>query len=203
MAYFGLTGSVASGKSTVARIFEGLGAKIIDADRIGHELLGRSLPAYQEIVHRFGDDILDSAGEIDRKLLGALVFSDLRKLEELNAIVHPKIVARVEQLAEEHAAAHPKDVILVDAALIFEAGIGARFHKVIVAWCRPEQQIERLMAKTGISGQAAEQRITSQMPADEKRRRADFLIDCSGSIEETRTQVESLYPTLQRLTVGQ
>lgn len=203
MAYFGLTGSVASGKSTAARMFEGLGAKIIDADHIGHELLGSSLSAYQEIVHRFGDDILDSSGEIDRKQLGALVFSDPKKLKDLNAIVHPKIIARVEQLAEEHAAAHPKDVILVDAALIFEAGIGANFRKMIVAWCRPEQQIERLREQTGISRQAAEQRIASQMPAEEKRRRADFLIDCSGSIEKTRTQVESLFPTLQRLTVGQ
>lgn len=203
MAYFGLTGSVASGKSTAAQKFEDLGARIIDADRIGHEVLGSSLSAYQEIVHRFGDDILDSSGEIDRKKLGDLVFSDPVKLKDLNAIVHPKIIARVEQLAEEHAAAHPQDVILVDAALIFEAGIGANFRKVIVAWCRPEQQIERLMAKTGITRQAAEQRIAAQMPADEKRRRADYLIDCSGSIEETRTQVESLYPTLQRLTGSQ
>jgi len=203
MAYFGLTGSVASGKSTAARMFEGLGARIIDADLIGHEVLGSSLSAYQEIVHRFGDDILDSSGEIDRKQLGALVFSDPKKLKELNAIVHPKIIERVEQLAEELTAAHPQDVILVDAALIFEAGIGANFRKVIVAWCRTEQQIERLMAKTGISREAAEQRIASQMPAEEKRRRADFLIDCSGSIESTRAQVESLYPTLQRLIVGQ
>ncbi len=203
MSYFGLTGSVASGKSTAARMFEGLGARIIDADHIGHELLGSSLSAFQEIVHRFGDDILNSSGEIDRKQLGALVFSDPIKLKDLNAIVHPKIIAWVKQLAEEHAAAHPKDVILVDAALIFEARIGANFRKVIVAWCRPEQQIERLMAKTGISRQAAEQRIASQMPAEEKRRRADFLIDCSGSLEQTRTQVESLFPTLQRLAVGQ
>ena len=115
MAYFGLTGGVASGKSTAARMFEDLGAKIIDADRIGHELLGSSLSAYQEIVHRFGDEILDSVGEIDRKQLGALVFADPRKLEELNAIVHPKIIARVQQLAEERAAVNPRDVILVDA----------------------------------------------------------------------------------------
>jgi len=201
MSYIGLTGGVASGKSTAARMFEGLGAKIIDADRIGHELLGSSLSAYQEIVHRFGDEILDSSGEIDRAQLGALVFADPRKLEELNAIVHPKIIERVEQLAEKLAAQHPQDVILVDAALIFEARIGGHFRKVIVAWCRPEQQIERLMAKTGISRKAAEQRIASQMPADEKRRRADFLIDCSGSLEETRAQVEKLYPTLSRLAV--
>jgi dephospho-CoA kinase len=202
MSYFGLTGNVASGKSTAARMFEVLGAKIIDADRIGHEVLGSSLSAYQEIVHRFGDDILDSSGEIDRKKLGAMVFGDPAKLKDLNAIVHPKIIARVEELAKEHASTHPQEVILVDAALIFEAGIGANFRKVVVVWCQPEQQIERLMAKTGIPREAAQQRIASQMPADEKRRRADFLIDCSGSIEATRAQVESLYPTLQRLVIA-
>jgi dephospho-CoA kinase len=202
MSYFGLTGNVASGKSTAAQMFEVLGANIIDADRIGHEVIGSSLSAYQEIVHRFGDDILDSSGEIDRKKLGALVFADPPKLKDLNAIVHPKIIARVEELAKEHAAAHPRDVILVDAALIFEARIGANFRKVIVAWCRPEQQIERLMAKTGIPREAAMQRIASQMPADEKRRRADYLIDCSGSIESTRAQVESLFPTLHRLVIA-
>ena len=90
-------------------------------------------------------------------------------------------------------------MVIVDAALIYEAGIGGRFSKMIVAWCRPEQQIERLMAKTGLRARGSRQRIASQMPAEEKRRRADFVIDCSGSLEETRRQVEALYPGLQQL----
>lgn len=202
MAYFGLTGGVASGKSTAAKMFADLGATIIDADRVGHDLLASSLSAYQEIVHRFGDEILDASGEIDRKELGALVFADPIKLQDLNAIVHPKIIARVEQIAEQLGAAHPGEVIVVDAALIFEAGIGASFLKVIVAWCQREQQIERLVAKTGLTREAALRRIAAQMSVEEKRRRADFLIDCSGSLEKTRAEVEALYAVLKQIVAA-
>ena len=202
MGYFGLTGGVASGKSTVARMFEELGAKVIDADRIGHELLGSTQPPYKEIVRRFGKEVLDASGEIDRRRLGAIVFSDAAKLGELNAILHPRIIERVEAEAQRYRAQDPRAVILVDAALIFEAGIGGRFAKVIVAWCRPEQQIERLMAKAGLSRKKAEQRVASQIPSDEKRRRADYVIDCSGSLEDTRKQVERLFLELRRIVVG-
>lgn len=202
MSYFGLTGGIASGKSTVAGMLEGLGAKTIDADRVGHELLRSHEPAYHEIVQRFGAAILNSAGEIDRRLLGANVFADPQKLRELNAIVHPRIIARTEELAARFQAEDPRAVVVIDAALIFEAGIGSRFRKVIVAWCRPEQQVARLMAKMGVSREEAESRIAAQMPVDEKRSRADYLIDCSGSKEETRAQVEALYPQLQRLMMA-
>ena len=202
MVYFGLTGGVASGKSTVARMLEGLGAKIIDADRVGHELLRASQPTYQELLRAFGDEILDSTGQIDRRRLGAIVFADPAKLRELNAILHPRIIARVEELAARYQADSPSAVIVVDAALLFEAGIGGRFTKVLVVWCRPEQQIERLTAKTGLSRHEAEQRIAAQMPADQKRCRANYEIDCSGSLANTRSQVEALYPELQRLASG-
>ncbi len=197
--YFGLTGGIASGKSTVAAVFQELGAYIIDADKIGHELLLPSSPAFSEIVAAFGREILDSAGRIDRRRLGALVFTDPAKLQQLNRITHRRIIDRVEQLALEYSARDPQAVVIVDAALIYESGIGGRFTKMIVAWCRPEQQIERLTAKAGISRQEAEQRIASQLRAEEKRRRADFVIDCTGSLEETRHQVELLYPKLQEL----
>ncbi|HLY59870.1 MAG TPA: dephospho-CoA kinase [Terriglobia bacterium] len=203
MAYFGLTGGIASGKSTVAAMFAKLGAWIIDADKVGHQLLGSSRTAYQEIVHYFGDEILDSTGEIDRNLLGALVFADTEKLKALNAIVHPGIIAEVDRLAVQYAASHPGGVILVDAALIFEAGIGASFLKVIVVWCRPEQQIERLMAKAGFGPGDAARRIAAQMPAEEKRRLADFVIDCSGTEAETRAQVQELFPKLKHLAATQ
>jgi dephospho-CoA kinase len=202
MAYFGLTGGVASGKSTVARMLEGLGARIIDADRVGHELLRASQGTYHELLRGFGNEILDSRGEIDRRRLGAIVFADPAKLRDLNSILHPRIMARVEELAVQYHAENPCAVIVVDAALLFEAGIGGRFTKVLVVWCSPEQQIERLMAKTGLSPQEAEQRIAAQMPVDQKRRRADYEIDSSGSLEHTRAQVEALYPELQRLASG-
>ena len=200
--YFGLTGGIASGKSTVAAMFRELGAHIVDADKVGHELLLPSSPAHQEVVAAFGKEILDTAGQIDRRRLGALVFADPARLQQLNRIVHPRIIERVEQLAVEHCSRNPEAVVIVDAALIYETGIAGLFAKVIVAWCRPEQQMERFMAKTGVSREEAGQRISSQMPTEEKRRRADFVIDCSGSFEETRRQVEFLYPRLRQLLLN-
>ena len=199
MRYFGLTGGVASGKTTVARMFEELGAKIIDADRIGHELLRAPHPAYQEVVRCFGKEILDSSGEVDRRRLGAAVFGDDAELRKLNAILHPRIIERVEEQAQQYHAEDPHVVILVDAALIYEAGIGGRFSRMIVAWCRPEQQIERLMQKAGLKHEEAERRIKAQIPAEEKRRRADYVIDSSGDFQSIRAQVKALYPELKRL----
>ncbi|HXH50371.1 MAG TPA: dephospho-CoA kinase [Terriglobia bacterium] len=197
--YFGLTGGIASGKTTVAGMLRELGAYIIDADKIGHEMLLPSSPAYPELVAAFGRGILDSAGRIDRGKLGSLVFRDPAKLQQLNRIVHPRIIERVSRLAADHHRRNPGAVVIVDAALIYETGIPGRFMKTIVAWCRPEQQVERLITKTGLSREEADQRIASQMPAEEKRRRADFVIDCSGTLENTRRQVEDLYPVLQQL----
>jgi dephospho-CoA kinase len=197
---FGLTGGVASGKTTVARMFEDLGARVIDADRLGHKLIRAPQPAYHEIVTRFGFEILDLQGEIDRQRLGTVVFTDPEKLRALNAILHPRIMERCDQLAEGFHLQDPRAVVLVDAALIYEANLAHRFAKIIVAWCRPEQQIERLMARTGLSRAEAERRIAMQMPIDEKRHRAPYAIDCSGSLESTRLQVAELYPQLQRIT---
>lgn len=196
---FGLTGGIASGKSTVARYFQDLGAHIIDADRIGHEAIEPGCGAYQEILDHFGKKILDSSGHIDRKKLGPMVFADPHQLRALNAIVHSRIIARTEELAAEHQRENPQSVVIVDAALIFESRIGGSLNKVIVAWCRPEQQIERLMDKAGVSREEAERRIKSQMPVEEKRRRADYLIDCSGSMEETRRQADVIYLELRRI----
>jgi dephospho-CoA kinase len=197
--YFGLTGGVACGKSTVARMFEELGAKVIDADGLGHELYRAPLPAYKETVSRFGSEILDSAGEIDRKRLGSIVFADAQKLRDLSLILHPRIIERIEEFVLGYHALTPHAVIVVDAALIYEAGVSDRFLKVLVTWCLREQQLERLMAKTGLSREDAERRIAAQLPIEEKRRRADYLIDCSGTLDSTQAQVEALYPKLRSL----
>jgi len=199
---FGLTGGVASGKSTVARYFQDLGAHIIDADRIGHEAIEPGRAAYQEILDHFGKEILDSSGHIDRKKLGPIVFADPQQLRALNAIVHSRIVARTQELAAKHQRQNPRSVVIVDAALIFESRIGGSLNKVMVAWCRPEQQVERLMAKAGVSREEAERRIQAQMPVEEKRRRADYLIDCSGSMEETHRQADAIYLELRRIVEG-
>ncbi len=199
---FGLTGGIASGKSTVAGFLEVLGAKVIDADRVGHELLHPSSPIYGKVVARFGREILNSNGEINRGRLGSVVFGSPQKLSELTSIVHPRLIARLEEKVEEFRSREPRAVVLVDAALIYEAGVADRFAKILVAWCRPEQQMERLMAKTGLARQEALRRMASQISSEEKRRRADYVIDCSGSLEETRAQAEALYPEIKRLAEG-
>ena len=196
---FGLTGGVASGKSTVARYFQDLGAHIIDADRIGHESIEPGRPAYREILDHFGKEILDPSGYIDRKKLGPMAFADPQQLCALNAIVHPRIIARTQELAAEIQRQNPKAVVIVDAALIFESRIGGSLNKVVVAWCRPDQQLERLMVKTGVSREEAERRIQAQMPVEEKRRRADFQIDCSGTQDQSRIQAEAVYQELKRI----
>ncbi|HEX5481617.1 MAG TPA: dephospho-CoA kinase [Terriglobia bacterium] len=198
-SFFGLTGGIACGKSTVAQLFGRLGARIVDADHIAHELLRRPNPAYAEAIQTFGHSILNGEGEIDRKRLGRIIFADPKQRNRLNAILHPKIIARQEELAARYHEESPGAVILVEAALIYEAGVEGRFSKILVAWCRPEQQIERLMAKAGITPAEAEARITAQVPLEEKRRRADFLIDCSGTLETIRAQVAAIYPQLKQL----
>jgi dephospho-CoA kinase len=200
---FGLTGGVASGKSTVARFFAELGAKVVDADRLAHELIRSPLPAYHEIVAGFGEEILDPSGEIDRQRLGAIVFANPQKLRQLNAILHPRIIERAAELSAQYHAQNSAAVIVVDAALIYEAGMEGRFTKMLVAWCRPDQQVERLMAKATVSREEAERRIATQMPTEEKRRRADYVIDCSGTKENTRAQVQALYPQLRSLVEGE
>ena len=199
---FGLTGGIACGKSTVARYFRELGAYILDADCLGHELIEPGQLAYEQIVERFGKQILESAGGIDRRKLGAKVFADTKALRALNAILHPRIIGRIDELAHAHQARDPHAVIIVDAPLIFEAGIAGNFRKVIVVWCRPEQQLERLMAKASLSRLEAEQRIRAQMPAEEKRRRADYVIDSSGSFENLREQAGVIYAELKWITTA-
>lgn len=195
---FGLTGGVACGKSTVGRFFEELGARVIDADKLGHELMQPGFPAHEEIVAHFGKGILAPGGEIDRQLLGRVVFANPSQLPVLNAILHPRIRARAMGLAEEVHREDPRRVILEDAALLYEAGLANHFAKIVVAWCRPELQLERVMARPGITREDAQRRITSQIPAEEKKRRADFVVDTSGPLEETQKQVKALFGELRK-----
>ena len=197
---FGLTGGIASGKSTVGAIFSALGAKVIDADRIGHEILREPGDAFKEVVREFGEGVLNGAGVIDRKILGSIVFADPTKRQVLNAILHPRIIAKQEALAREYHDADSASVIVVEAALIYEAGVDGRFHKIIVTWCEPDQQIERLMTQSGLSHEEAAARVAAQMLAAEKRRRADFVIDCSRSLEETEHQTRQVYAQLAQFT---
>jgi len=200
----GLTGGLACGKSTVAKMFSDLGAHIIYADRIAHEFYRPGNPVYEELVKRFGPEIVLPDGEIDRSRLAAIAFGNSR-VEELNKIVHPAVVQRQEQLMDEISAREPAAIIMVEAALIFEAGVKGRFAKTIVVTCRPEQKIARYAQRAGLdeatAAADAERRNKAQLPDEEKVRRADYVIDNSGSLEQTRQQVERIYGELKTQSV--
>jgi dephospho-CoA kinase len=202
MLRVGLTGGVACGKSTVAKMFADLGAKIIDADTIAHELYRPGHEVLQELVRHFGTEILKPDGELDRPKLATLVF-DGGRVEELNKIVHPAVIRQQEQWMRALGEKDPYAVAIVEAALILEAGAKDRFDRIMVVTCKPGQKTTRFAQRTGMSADAAradvERRNKAQMPDEEKARRADFVIDNSGAVEETRHQVERIYSELKVL----
>ncbi|MGH9779954.1 MAG: dephospho-CoA kinase [Candidatus Acidiferrales bacterium] len=197
MLRVGLTGGIASGKTTVAAMFRARGARVLEADRLAHRLMAPGQPAYNEIVTAFGREILSADGTIDRKRLGAIVFGDAARREQLNRIVHPRVIAEQEKELARIAAEDPGAVAIVEAALLVEAGYHKQLDQLVVTWCRPEQQLERLQAK-GLSREDAERRIAAQLPAEERRRLANYVIDCSGALAETERQVNQVWQALQQ-----
>ena len=202
MLRVGLTGGVACGKSTVAKMFADLGANIIDADTIAHELYRPGQEVLHELVNHFGPEILKPDGELDRAKLATLVF-DGGRVEELNKIVHPAVIRRQEQWMRSLGERDPSAVAIVEAALILEAGVKDHFDRIMVVTCKPGQKISRFAQRTGVNDDSArtevERRTKAQMPDEEKARRADFVIDNSGSAEETRHQVQRIYSELKVL----
>jgi dephospho-CoA kinase len=202
MLKVGLTGGVACGKSTVAKMFADLGAQVADADIIAHELYRPGQDVYQELVKRFGQEIVKPDGEIDRSKLAAAAF-DGGRVEDLNKIVHPAVIRQQDRWMRELAARDPYAVAMVEAALIFEAGVKDRFDKIMVVTCKPAQKITRFAERTGRNEADAradvDRRTKAQIPDEEKARRADFVIDNSGSVEETRHQVQRIYAEFEVL----
>jgi dephospho-CoA kinase len=202
MLKVGLTGGVACGKSTVAKMFADLGAQVADADSIAHELYRPGQDVYQELVKRFGQEIVKPNGEIDRAKLAAAAF-DGGRVEELNKIVHPAVIRQQDRWMRELAARDPYAVAIVEAALIFEAGVSDHFDKIMVVTCKPAQKVTRFAERTGRNEADAradvDRRTKAQIPDEEKVRRADFVIDNSGSVEETRHQVRRIYAELEVL----
>ena len=202
MLRVGLTGGVACGKSTVAKMFADLGANIVDADTIAHELYRPGQEVLQELVKHFGPEILKPDGELDRAKLATLVF-DGGRVEELNKIVHPAVIRQQDQWMRALGEKDPYAVAIVEAALILEAGVKDHFDRIMVVTCKPAQKVARFAQRTGMSEDAAradvERRNKAQMPDEEKARRADFVIDNSGSVEETRHQVQRIYSELKVL----
>jgi dephospho-CoA kinase len=197
MLRYGLTGGIASGKSTVAALLRELGFVVLDADRMAHGVIDPGQPAYDEVISIFGEKILDVDKRVDRSRLGAIVFGDRGKLNQLNAIIHPRVEQQmVRQFADlEKAGTHA--AAFLEAALIFEAGLHKRLDGVVVAWCVPEQQVARLMER-GLSKAEARKRMGMQMAVAEKLALATEKIDCSGSLEETRRQVKALAAKLRQ-----
>lgn len=197
MLRLGLTGGIASGKSAVATMLRELGFSVLDADSLAHKLIEPGQPAYEEVLREFGSSITDGQGRVDRGKLGALVFADHAKLDRLNAIVHPRVAEVVLRQFDEWQREGTRDAAFVEAALLIESGIHKHLDGLVVAWCRPEQQLERLAAR-GLSEDEARRRITAQLPVEEKLRHATEKIDCSGALEQTRQQVEALGVRLHR-----
>ena len=188
----GLTGSIASGKSTVARRLKDRGIPVIDLDKVGHEVLRKRHEAFEPVVAEFGKDILGPDGEIDRKLLGARVFSDAAARERLNQIVHPKIRdeegRRVAAMAESGVGA-----VVTEAALLIETGQRDRFDLFVVVGCAPEIQLQRLIERDRCTVEEAKRRIATQLSFEEKKAHADIVIDTSGTREDTLAQADRLF----------
>jgi dephospho-CoA kinase len=197
MLRLGLTGGIASGKSAVAAMLRDMGFAVLDADSLAHKLTGPGQPAYEEVLREFGASITDAQGRIDRGKLAALVFADRVKLDRLNGIVHPRVAEAVFRQLDEWAHQGMRDAAFVEAALLIESGIHKHLDGLVIAWCRPEQQLERLIAR-GLSESEARVRIAAQMPVEQKLRHATEKIDCSGSLEQTRQQVAALAAKLRR-----
>jgi len=199
----GLTGGIACGKSTVAKMFSELGVHVVQSDQTAHELYRPGEPVYEEIVKRFGREVVKPNGEIDRPKLAAAAFGQNR-IEELNRIVHPAVIERQAEWMRELAAHEPKAIAMVEAALIFEAGTSGRFEKMVVVTCRPEQKVQRFAGRTGLDEVAAraevERRAQAQIPDEEKVKRADYVIDNSGTLEQTREQVRKIFNELEKST---
>jgi dephospho-CoA kinase len=188
MLKVGLTGGLASGKTYVAALLENHGCHVIYADRLGHEVLLPEGEAYPEVIQEFGCDILGPDGRIDRKLLGSLV--------------HPHVFRRQEEFFARVADEDPAGIAVVEAAIMIEVGSYKRYDRLIVAYCSPEQQIERFREREGASEAEARARLDRQMPLEAKRKFADHVIDTSGTKDETARQVEEVYRKLRAESAG-
>ncbi len=192
----GITGGPATGKSLVTKEFSRLGAIVVDADIIAREVLTPGRAEFTATVAAFGQEILSSEGTIDRKALGAIVFSDYARLAELTAITHPAIIRAIRESLSEFRLSAEGKVLVLDAPLLFEAGLAGDVDKIIVVFTDEAVQVKRLMKRDGLDEAGALSRAASQMPLAEKKRRAHYLIDNNGPPEDTLAEVRTLYKSL-------
>jgi len=203
MLHVGLTGNIASGKTNARRVFTELGAHPIDADEIAHDLLAPMGEVYQKVVENFGEGIVDEDGTINRKKLGSIVFGDCEKRQLLNSLVHPAVRAEVQRRITALESAYAAGVIIIDAALMVETGSYRNYDKLVVVYCEPALQLDRLLRRGGLTLEEAKARITSQMPVEEKLKVADYRVDTSGTFGQTREQIETIYRDLILYEIAQ
>ncbi len=199
MLRVGLTGGIACGKSYVGQALAGWGCLVIEADELGHKVLAAGGEAYNNVVSEFGSEIVTENGEIDRRALGWKVFGNPERLARLNALVHPHVVRRENELIDEYAAREPHGIAVVEAAILIETGSFRRFDRIILVTCAQDQQIERAMRREGAVEPDVRARLSRQMPLEEKRKFADFVIDTSGEKVDTLRQTRAVYEELRRI----
>jgi dephospho-CoA kinase len=193
----GLTGGIASGKSTVSGFLKEAGAVIVDADKIARHVVQKGQPAWQKIVDVFGSSILLPDGEIDRSLLGDIIFHDPEQKQALNRIVHPEVFSENATRLREIEKNQPDAIVILDVPLLIESGMDVGLSEIIVVYIPESLQIQRLMHRDALTPARALARIGSQMPIEEKKKRATLLIDNSGSLEDTRKQTLRIYRLLK------
>jgi dephospho-CoA kinase len=197
MLLIGLTGNIASGKSTVARLLSERGATIIDADVLARRVVEPGMPAFDEIVRRWGKGVVDVDGSLDRDALRRLVFSNHEELEELNRIVHPEVMAYRDRLVNE-ARQRGDRLVVGDIPLLFERGLVDDFDRIVLVDAPRPVRLERLMRERGLSETEAMDMMTAQMPAELKRARADYVIDNTGTVRELEERVSEVWQALER-----
>ena len=199
MLKVGLTGSIAVGKTFVCQVLAELGCHVLDADITAREVAMPGMPGSAKVREAFGDEVFQENGELDREKLGAIVFADGEKRALLNSIIHPLVFEKQNEWVIQKETADPDGIAIIDAALMIESGGYRRFDKLIVVWCEPEVQVERLIKRNFLSREDAEKRIAAQMPQEEKKSYANYLIDTSEGFEETRIQTERVFKQLGEL----
>ena len=197
MLLIGLTGNIASGKSTVARLLSERGATIIDADVLARRVVEPGMPAFDEIVKRWGESVVAPDGGLDRDALRRLVFSDHEQLEQLNEIVHPEVAAYRDRLVDE-ARQRGDRMVVCDIPLLFERGMVDDFDRIVLVDAPRPVRLERLVRERGLSETEAMDMIIAQMPAELKRARAEFIIDNVGTIRELEERVSEVWQALER-----
>ncbi|HUA20654.1 MAG TPA: dephospho-CoA kinase [Bryobacteraceae bacterium] len=200
MLRVGLTGGLASGKTFVGHALADLGCYLIEADKLGHDVLAPGGEAHDAVVDEFGEAILDEEGNIDRRKLSGIVWEHPERLAKLNSLVHPAVWKREEQRMAEIAKSDPQAVVVVEAAILVETGSYKRFDRLIVVTCTAEQQMERAVKRGPYGRDEVLARLSRQLPLAEKVRVADYVIDTSGTKENTLEQVRAAYRALRSLS---